>query len=172
MKALLPSLVLGTCSLNLAIKSGMLIPVEGMAVLISSAVGMGTGLPAREPIGVALPGDPGVERGLSVMGRVRLSVSVSLPEPARRPMGEVAPDISWRCCFFMRLWFIDSLPLVSDRLGEPGRLRLDIDGFGWRPPPCFSARPDGVLVLVDIWEACLSSLALSSSSFLRSSSSR
>jgi hypothetical protein len=102
-KALLPSLVLGTCSLNLAIKSGMLIPVEGMAVLISSAVGMGTGLPAREPIGVALPGDPGVDRGFRVMGRVRFSVSVSLPEPARRPMGDVAPDMSWRCCFFIRL---------------------------------------------------------------------
>lgn len=52
-----------------------------MAALISSAVGMGTGLPAREPRGVALPGDPGVDLGFRVTVR-RLSVSVSLPEPA------------------------------------------------------------------------------------------
>ena len=66
---------------------------------------------------------------------------------------------------------MDSLPLVSDKFGEPGRFRLDMEGFDWRPP-CFSARPDGVLALVDIWDACLSPFALSSSSFFRSSSSR
>jgi hypothetical protein len=53
-----------------------------MAVLISSAVGMGTGLPAREPRGVALPGDPGVDLGFKDRVVRRLSVSVSLPEPA------------------------------------------------------------------------------------------
>lgn len=92
-KALLPSLVLGTCSLNFAIKSGILMPPGGMTALISSVVGMGTGLPAREPMGVALPGDPGMDRGFRVMVRGRLSVSVSLPEPARRPTGDAAPDM-------------------------------------------------------------------------------
>lgn len=105
----------------------MVMPAGGIAALTSSAVGIGTGLPAREPMGVAAPGDPGVDLGFRVMGRARRSVSVSLPEPARRPMGDPAPE---PCCFFMRLRLIDSLPLVSDRLGEPGRLRLDMEGLG------------------------------------------
>ena len=147
----------------------MVMPAGGIAALTSSAVGIGTGLPAREPMGVAAPGDPGVDLGFRVMGRARRSVSVSLPEPARRPMGDPAPE---PCCFFMRLRLIDSLPLVSDRLGEPGRLRLDMEGLGCRLPACFSARPEGVLALVDICDAGFSPFALSSSSFLRSSSSR
>ena len=57
-----------------------------MAARISSAAGMGTGLPAREPMGVALPGDPGVDLGfrVTVLVERRFSVSVSLPEPGKR----------------------------------------------------------------------------------------
>lgn len=126
----------------------MLMPPEGIAALISSDVGIGTGLPAREPLGVALAGDPGMDLAGKFMLRGRLSVSVSLPDPAPRPMGEAAPGMSRRCCFFRRLR-VDSLPLVSERLGEPGRLRLDMESFGCKPPACFSTRPEGVLALVE-----------------------
>ena len=71
---------------------------------------------------------------------------------------------------FRRLW-LDSLPLVSDRLGEPGRLRVEADGLVRKG--CFSVRPEGVLALVEDPEiSLLSPLAFCSSSFLLSSSRR
>jgi hypothetical protein len=68
-------------------------------------------------------------------------------------------------CFFLCFFREDSLPLDSERLGEPGRLRL----FAFfRGSECFG-RPEGVLVpFDDVPEANFDSilaLALASSSF-------
>jgi hypothetical protein len=147
------------------------------------------GLAAREPRGVPL-GD--MTRRTFWPGRLLLLPSVSLPEPARpranegcrdmRPSGRgvAVPLLLWPCCFltFLRL---DSLPLASERLGDPGRLREEDETCDFlEGSPCFSLRPDGVLApMVEAPDAGFSpSLPLpfcwtfSSSSFLRSSSLR
>jgi hypothetical protein len=140
------------------------------------------------------------------LGLPLLVPSVSLPEPAPRmvaakevwrdrslrPAGSCSgrgdppgrgvnvPGVALCLCFnFLRL---DSLPLASERFGEPGRLREELatlEGF-LSGSPCFSLRPEGVFVpLVEAPDAGFSpSLPLSfvcacnlaSSSFLRSSS--
>jgi hypothetical protein len=78
---------------------------------------------------------------------------------------------------FMRLR-LDSLPLASERLGEPGRLMA----FTRSGSPCFSLRPDGVFAPLEdapdggfvlplsLALSLGSCFALASSSFLRSSS--
>lgn len=77
------------------------------------------------------------------------------------------------CSFLTRLC-ADSLPLASERFGEPGRLRLAAeDSLLRKGSACFSALPEGVLLPLDeAPEGSLSALALRSSSLVRSSSSR
>ena len=75
---------------------------------------------------------------------------------------------------FVPLAFLrDSVPLASDKLGEPGRFRLAPSEAFERDGSFFSARPDGVLVpFVDAPDLSpFATLALRSSSSLRSASS-
>lgn len=87
-------------------------------------------------------------------------------------------DDGWRCCCF-RFLRDDSLPLASDMLGEPGRLRLFDEAVLLRDVECLLGRPEGVFAPEDGLEA-FAALAFSrsddvplrSSSFFRSSSFR
>lgn len=99
-------------------------------------------------------------------------------EVARDPGTGV--DVAVGCeepCFFFDFFRADSVPLTSDRFGEPGRLSVDAAFFNGST--CL-LRPDGVLVpFVEAPEGCLLLsfsllVALSdfSSPFFRSSSFR
>ena len=96
------------------------------------------------------------------------------------PFGVEVPVLGWRVegCLFLCFLRDDSLPLASERLGEPGRLREDEDECCvWSLG--LEGRPEGVEVpLVEVPEDGCGGLSLSfsevaffsSSSFLRSSS--
>jgi hypothetical protein len=80
----------------------------------------------------------------------------------------------WRYFFFLRT--DASVPEASDRFGLPGRLRdfIEFDFFiaasrSLSMPPCFSFRPDGVLVPVDDIPDFLSASAFSLLAFFSSS---
>ena len=83
-------------------------------------------------------------------------------------------DCDWvdsACCFlcFLR---VDSLPLASERLGEPGRLRLLVEGF-LEESDGLLGLGIGVLVpeeILDALDFSRSDPVFFSSSFLRSSS--
>jgi len=147
----------------------------------------GGGLPGREPgaepVGVPAMGEPGRLAKALFLGLPPRSVpdaSVSLPEPAARARARASGDIgrvpstagdmareedaeAW--VSFLSLFLLDSLPLASERLGEPGRLREE--PAAWlRASPCFSARPEGVFVPVDAPDGGLSPSSLSSLSSL------
>ena len=84
-----------------------------------------------------------------------------------------------RLCFFLCFLWDDSLPLASERLGEPGRLREEADTVRLRGSGCFPGRDEGVLVpLVEApdggWGFDLSAAVafFSSASFLSCSSLR
>ena len=98
------------------------------------------------------------------------------------PLGVEVPVPGWRVegCLFLCFLRADSLPLASERLGEPGRLR-EAEEDRWLGSFCFEGRPEGVEVpLVEVPEGGWGSLSLSfseavffsSSSFLRCSSFR
>lgn len=131
---------------------------------------------------------------LRVTRGLLLPASVSLPEPAA-PTKELWRDGSLRgndrspehglgvelpLLFFTRLR-LDSFPLASERLGEPGRLCERDPEVTFRcGSRCFSLRPDGVLAPFDddpeggfvpsLGLAFGSCFAFCSSSRLRSSS--
>ena len=84
-----------------------------------------------------------------------------------------------RLCFFLCFLRDDSLPLASERLGEPGRLRDEEDTVRLRGSGCLPGRAEGVFVpLVEEpdggWGFDLSVAAafVSSASFLSCSSLR
>ena len=154
----------------------------GLAVLLIPATELvltGAGLPARDVDGVPL-----AERlNLSCLLRLPESVaSVSLPDPAPRSrltgafnpslVGPAAPSPSPDKCFFFAFLREDSLPLASERLGDPVRLS---DELAFLTASIVLGRPEGVLVpLLDAPEpTCALSLPLdcSSSAFFFSSSS-
>lgn len=80
----------------------------------------------------------------------------------------VGVDIPVGCedaCFFLSFFREDSLPLDSERLGDPGRLRF----FVFSGSECFG-RPEGVLVPLDdapegSFDGSILTFALASSSF-------
>jgi len=143
-KAALASLDLGF-DLNRAMRSAIVMPPAGIAALTWSAVGMpgigagalgSEGLPGREG-GADPTGETPVREPSRLAAFLDLvlpfsvpDASVSLPEPARRALGERAPwtlegdigrDIG-PLGSFLCLFRVDSLPLASERFGEPGRL--------------------------------------------------
>ena len=89
------------------------------------------------------------------------------------PEGDIARELCplASLCSFLTLFLVDSLPLASERLGEPDRLS-DEPADVWLGP-CFSARPDGVFVpCEEVPDGTPLTVAFFSSSFLRSSSFR
>ena len=50
------------------------------------------------------------------------------------------------CFFFLCCFREDSLPLASERLGEPGRLREEDEAVRRRGSGCLLGRPEGVFV--------------------------
>jgi len=101
--------------------------------------GPGAGLPGREPLGVAgrdeAPPTPPRRSFSFLVALLASDISASLPAPAPpTPMGELGRDSvdptsdvsAVVCFFFVFLTRDDSLPLASERLGEPGRLRMPL----------------------------------------------
>jgi hypothetical protein len=95
-------------------------------------------------------------------------------EMGRDGWGVFCEDDGWRCFFFLRT--DASVPEASDKFGLPGRLRdfAELDFFiaasrSLSMPPCFSFRPDGVLVPVDDMPDFLSASAFSRLAFFSSS---
>ena len=115
------------------------------------------GLPARDASGLLLS---------LILSFLRCpSVSVSLPEPAGRAL-RLRPSLcvprsgligrefgavegAWGLrslsCFFLCFLRELSLPSVSDKFGDPGRLRLTEEATR-SGPGCLAARPEGVLL--------------------------
>ena len=83
-------------------------------------------------------------------------------------------------CFFFCFLRVDSLPLVSEARGDPGRLRLVEEEDGLRVSLCLEGRWDGVLLPFEEVPEWFLVLVLSfsgltllfSSAFLRSTSFR
>lgn len=152
MNALLTSAPLGSLDRNCASSAGIVIPSLGIAALTSSAEGSefrsepppaaGAGLAAREPFGVACGGEVG--RLFAILG---LGRRASVPEASASEVA-AAGDMGrpFASCFFLRRLWVDSEPLASERLGEPGRLRLALEVALRSGSARFSARPDGVFV--------------------------
>ena len=95
-------------------------------------------------------------------------------EMGRDGWGVFCDDDGWRCFFFLRT--DASVPDASDKFGLPGRLRdfVEPDFFitasrSLSIPPCFSFRPDGVLVPVDEMPDFFSASAFSLLAFFSSS---
>lgn len=93
----------------------------------------GAGLAARDPFGEfgrEFAAEP-PKRILSFLRPTSL-VSPSLPEPAARArcwftgLATASPDVASAPCFFLIFLREDSLPLASERLGDPGRLRIPL----------------------------------------------
>lgn len=91
--------------------------------------------------------------------------------------GDIGRDVGWGVgcvdgCLLLAFFRDVSVPLASDRLGDPGRLRVADAVLFFNASVCFG-RPDGVFVpLVDAPDSffTLSSSACRSSSFNRSAS--
>lgn len=62
------------------------------------------------------------------------------------PLGVDMLVLSFEPSFFLTFLREDSLPLASERLGEPGRLREEEDEVRLRGPECLFSRLEGVLV--------------------------
>src|SRR5271170_3915955 len=95
-------------------------------------------------------------------------------EMGRDGWGVFCEDDGCRCFFFLRT--DASVPEASDKLGLPGRLRdfIEPDFFiaasrSLSMPPCFSLRPDGVLVPLDEIPDFLSASSFSLLAFFSSS---
>lgn len=95
-------------------------------------------------------------------------------EMGREGCGVFCEDDGCRCFFFLRT--DASVPEASERLGLPGRLRdlIELDFFiaasrSLSIAPCFSFRPDGVLVPAEDMPDFLSASAFSRLDFFSSS---
>lgn len=151
------------------------------------------GLPAREPTGVPVLDCPGrlslsfFGLPLSLISAPEPAISTSLPEPdpprgifrtrflpAAAAVGEIGRDVGCgvgceEACLFLAFLRDVSVPLASEPLGDPRRLREVADFFSGS---VYFGRPEGVLLPFDEPESFCwffsSSAFFFSSSFWRS----